>query len=119
MHFDNVNTEMFYYSIKSMTQVNDDDAMIIFGDKEGYVGESSTVSESFKFSTTLEKFDTFVSYCNNEEGDDVNVIQYIGIETIDNTDYFVTWHTGVDLEDPITCEYPELIQNSVSRNFGV
>ncbi len=120
VHFDNVDTGTFYYSIKNMQQVSDgDDATITFGDKDGYVGGSSTVSESFEFFTTLEKFDTFVSHCNNEEGTNVNVVQYIGIETIGNTDYFVTWHTGVDLEEPITCKYPELIQNSMSRNFGI
>ncbi|MGI9566515.1 MAG: hypothetical protein ACR2LL_05820 [Nitrosopumilus sp.] len=82
-----------------------------------YVGGSSIVSEPFEFSTTLEKFDTFISHCNNKEGTNVTVVQYIGIETIDNTDYFVTWHTEVDLEEPRTCEYPELIQNSIP--FGL
>jgi len=34
-------------------------------------------------------------------------------------DYFVTWHTGADLEKPIRCDYPEIIQHSLKHDFGI
>ncbi len=119
VHFDSIDDSIFYYSVKNMEQVNDDAALVTFGDKEGYVSPHTNTSESFEFSTTLEKFDTFISHCNDEEGRNVTVVQYLGVETIDGNDYFVTWHTGVDLEEPIACNHPEIIQNSLNKNFGI
>lgn len=119
VHFDNVNGGDFFYSIKNMKQADADSVLVTFGDKEGYVGGVSPTSESFEFSITLEKFDTFASHCNDNEGTNVTVVQYLGIETIDDNDYFVTWHTEIDLEEPTTCVHPEIIQNSLNYDFGL
>ena len=120
MHFDEVNFGMFYFTMKNMTRINDDAVLITFGDNDGIVFEQlSEKKVIFEFSAIVEKFDTFVSHCSHPEGKSVIIIQYLGIETVDDTDYFVTWHTGGDLEKPVKCNYPEIIQYSLKHDFGI
>ena len=46
-------------------------------------------------------------------------MQYIGVITVENTDYVVTWHMDADSEQGITCKYPEIIQYSFGHDFGI
>ena len=109
-----------YFTMKNMTRINGDIAMITFADRDGYVYERhDKTAASFEFSTVVEKFDTFVSDCDNEENPRVTIIQYLGIATIDGLDYFMTWHTGGDLESPISCDYPQIIKYSFGHDFGI
>lgn len=120
MHFDPVDTGNFYFTMKNMTRINGETVLITFGDKDGYVYEQrSKKAMTFEYSTILEKFDTFVSHCNNEEQTSVTIVQYLGIETIDGDNYFITWHTGADLDNPIRCDYPQIIQYSLKHDFGI
>ena len=120
MHFDNLNIGMSYFTMKNMTRVDGDEVLITFGDRDGIVSERlSAKTVIFEFSAIVEKFDTFVSNCSHPEGTSVTIVQYLGIETIDSVDYFVTWHTGGDLKKPIRCDYPEVIQYSLKHDFGI
>ena len=120
IHFDKVNPGTSYFTMQNIREIEDDSVLITFGDREGQVtGSFFTSSEDFEFTATVNKFDTFVSHCNKEDGTNVLVIQYLGMQTIDDVDFFVTWHTSVDLQTPIACEYPEIIQHSMSHNFGI
>ena len=120
MHFDNVNPGTLYFTMKNMTQIDENSVLLTFGDKDGVVtGRISVSTGSFEFSTIIEKFDTFITNCNDIEGTSVTIVQYLGLETIDGVDYFVTWHTGADLENPITCDYPQIIQHSLNHKFGI
>ena len=122
LHFNSVDKGTFYFTIKNITRINNDEAMITFADKDYQIGnENSTsyqVNDKFEYSTIIKKFDTFVANCNNGNGTDVTVVQYVGIRTIDGVDYFVTWHTPAHSEKAIECKYPEIIQYSLKHHFG-
>jgi len=119
MHFDPVEDGAFYFLMLDITKGTNDSVVITFADKGYKIGADNhaSLSDSFEFSTNLEPFDTFVSHCNTEKGKAVTIVQYLGIKTIDDKDYFVTWHMPADSETGVTCEYPQLIQHSLNHNF--
>jgi hypothetical protein len=119
LHAEPTDRGFSYFTMKNMTQINGDTAMITFGDRDGYVKNRISKMAIFEFSKTVEKFDTFVSDCNNDENTRVTIIQYLGVSTIDDKDYFITWHTGGDLENPINCDYPQIIKHSFGHDFGI
>jgi len=123
LHFDSINEGEFYFTMKNMLQINGDTAMITFADKDYRVGNGERIdyeiTDKFEFSTIIEKFDTFIAKCNNFEGTSVTIVQYLGITTIDDVDYFVTWHTTADSESGIACDYPQIIQYSFGHDFGI
>ncbi len=57
--------------------------------------------------------------CNKEDGSSVTLTQYLGIKTIDDINYFVTWHTNAISDLGIKCDYPQLIQHSMEHDFGL
>jgi len=77
------------------------------------------ITDEFEFSAIIEKFDTFIAKCNNSEGTSVTIVQYLGITTIGDTEYFVTWHTIANSESGIACDYPQIIQYSFGHDFGI
>lgn len=102
MHFEHVDNEESYFTMKNISSIkggddNDDTAMITFTDKDYRVGNkdrtSYEITDKFEFTTTVEKYDTFITNCSDYEGTNANVVQYLGVQTIDGEDYFVTWHT--------------------------
>ncbi len=121
LHFDRVGLDGGIFTIKNMVLIKDDTTMITFADKDYRVGNGERIdyeiTDEFEFSTVLEKFDTFIAKCNNYEGTSVTIVQYLGITTIDDIDYFLTWHTVITSEDKFQCKYPELIQHSLNHNF--
>ncbi len=123
LHFDNIHTEDFYFTIKNITQINADTALITLADKDYRVGGDQgiiyEIKEDFEYSTTIEKFDSFIAKCNNYEGSSVTIVQYLGITTIDDVDYFMTWHTTADSESGVTCDYPQIIKHSFGHDFGL
>jgi len=119
LHAEPTDRGFSYFTMKNMTQVDGDNAMITFGDRDGYVKNRISTQASFEFSTVVKKFETFVSDCNNEENKRVTIIQYLGVSTINDKDYFITWHTGGDLENPIKCDYPQIIKHSFGHDFGI
>jgi len=122
LHFDNVNVGPSYFTMKNMTQIKGDTAKITFADKDYRVGNATytryEITDDFEFTTIIEKFDTFVAKCDNYDGTSVTVVQYLGITTIDGVDYFMTWHLNAHSEEGITCDYPQIIQNSFDNDFG-
>ncbi len=122
LHFDNVNVGPGYFTMKNMTQIKGDTAKITFANKDYRVGNSTStlyeINDDFEFTEIIEKFDTFVAKCDNYEGTSVTVVQYLGITTIDDVDYFMTWHTNALSEEGIVCDYPRIIQNSFDNDFG-
>jgi hypothetical protein len=120
LHAEPTDRGFSYFTMRNMTQITGDTAMITFADRDGYVkNRISTKVAIFEFSAVVEKFDTFVSDCNNEGNTRVTIIQYLGISTIDDKDYFITWHTGGDLENPIKCDYPQIIKHNFGHDFGI
>ena len=123
LHFDSINEGEFYFTMQNMTQIKDDTVMITFADKDYRVGNATSImyeiTDEFEFSAIIEKFDTFIAKCNNSEGTSVTIVQYLGITTIDDADYFVTWHTTSDSESGIACDYPQIIQYSFGHDFGI
>ena len=122
IHFDNVNVGPSYFTIKNMTQIKGDTASITFADNDYRVGNATStlyeITDEFEFTEIIEKFDTFVAKCDNYDGTSVTVVQYLGITTIDGVDYFMTWHLNAHSEEGITCDYPQIIQNSFDNDFG-
>ena len=123
IHFDKVNVGPSYFTMKNMTLIKGDTAMITFADNDYRVGNGERIdyeiTDEFEFSTVIEKFDTFIAKCNNYEGTSVTIVQYLGITIIDDVDYFMTWHTTADSESGVACDYPQIIQNSIGHDFGI
>lgn len=121
IHLDPVDVGVGYFTIKNMTLISDDTAMITFADKDYRVGNKNRVdyeiTDKFEFDTIVEKYDTFIAKCNNYEGTSVTLVQYLGIDTIDGVDYFLTWHTPANSEQGVSCDYPQIIQHSLKHNF--
>ena len=122
LHFDPVEKGEYYFTIKNMTQIDGNTAMITLADKDysiqGIDGVIYFIPEKFEYSAVLEKFDSFIAKCNNYEGTIVTLVQYLGISRIDGVDYFMTWHTPAHFEKGIRCNYPEIMQYSLEYNFG-
>jgi hypothetical protein len=121
LHFDPINKGVSYFTMKNMTLVKGDTAMITFADNDYHVGNATftkyEITEDFEFSATIEKFDSFIAKCNNYEGTSVTIVQYLGITTIDGIDYFKTWHMLADSEQGVACDYPQIIKHSLDHNF--
>jgi hypothetical protein len=121
IHFDPVNMGANYFLMLNKTKVSEDKTLITFADKGYKIGNdqhtSYEVTDDFEFTATVEKFDTFISHCTNYEGTSVTIVQYLGIRTMDGTDYFLTWHTSANSESGVVCNYPQIIQHSLGYNF--
>ena len=119
LHFTSLNA---YFTMKNMTLVKEDSVKITFSDNDYRVGNATftkyEITDEFEFTEIIEKFDTFVAKCDNYDGTIVTVVQYLGITTIDNVDYFMTWHLNAHSEAGIACDYPQIIQNSFDNDFG-
>lgn len=122
LHFDPIERGVGYFTMKNMTVISGDTALVTFADKDYRVGNKDRITyeitEKFEFSAIIEKFDTFVAKCNNYEGTSVTVVQYLGVIALDGTDYFATWHTPAHSDVGVTCNYPEIIEYSLKHNFG-
>jgi hypothetical protein len=123
LHFDSINAGEFYFTMKGMSVVKGDTVIITFADNDYRVGNMDITNyeiiDEFEFSTVIKKFDMFIAKCDNYDGTSVTIVQYLGITTIDDADYFVTWHTRADSESGITCDYPQIIQHSFGHDFGI
>ena len=121
IHFDPVDSGTSYFTMKNMSRISDDAAMITFADNDYQVGNKNRIdyeiTDKFEFDAIVEKYDTFIAKCNNYEGTSVTLVQYMGVDTIDEIDYFLTWHTLADSEQGISCDYPQIIQHSLKHNF--
>ena len=122
MHIEPVDNGVNYFTMKNATRISDDIAKVTFSDNDYRVGNNDRITyeitDKFEFDTIIEKFDTFIAKCNNYEGTSVTIVQYLGVDTIDGRDYFLTWHMLAHSEKGITCNYPEIIQHSLKHNFG-
>ncbi len=122
LHFDPTDKGVSYFTIKNMTLIKGDTALITFADKNYHIGNETTtkyeINDEFEYSITIEKFDTFISHCYNYEGTVVEVVQYLGITTIENVDYFMTWHVPAVSKQGVKCDYPEIIKYSLKHHFG-
>lgn len=123
LHFDNVDVGPSYFTMKGMSVIKGDTAMITFADNDYRVGNRDITNyeiiDEFEFSTVIEKFDTFIAKCNYYDGTSVTLVQYLGITTMDDVEYFLTWHTIAESESGITCDYPQIIQHSIRHDFGI
>jgi hypothetical protein len=121
LHFDRVGSGGGIFTIKNMVLSDDNSALITFADKDYRIGNKDQTTyeivEDFEFTTTIEKYDSFITHCGNFEGTGATIVQYLGIATIDDVDYFLTWHTVIVPEDKFQCKYPEIIQYSLKHNF--
>jgi len=122
LHFDRVGLEGGIFTIKNMILVDGNFALITFADKDYRIGNKDRTTyeiiEDFEFTTIVEKYDSFVTHCGNFDGTGATIVQYLGATTIDDVDYFLTWHTVILPEDRFQCKYPEIIQYSLKHNFG-
>jgi hypothetical protein len=122
LHFDPIERGVGYFTMKNMTVISGETALVTFADNDYRVGnkERTTyeITENFEFSAVIEKYDTFVAKCNYDDGTSVTVVQYLGVIALDGTDYFATWHTPASSDVGVKCHYPEVIQYSLNHNFG-
>ncbi|MDH3277169.1 MAG: hypothetical protein OEL77_02930 [Nitrosopumilus sp.] len=124
LHFDPVENGVTYFTIQNMTRIQGDTARITLADRDYSVqyGEDAVVysiDENFEYSAILEKFDTFISHCHNYEGTEAELVQYLGVSSIDNVEYFMTWHTIISSDKGVSCDYPEIIKASLNHDFRI
>ena len=122
IHFDRVGLEGGIFTIKNMFLADElDTALITFADKDYRIGNKDRIdyeiTEKFEFSTLVKKFDTFITHCNNNDSTAATLVQYLGVQTINDIDYFLTWHTVITSDEGFTCKYPEIIQHSLEYEF--
>ena len=121
-HFDKVGLEGGIFTIKNMALIDENKALFTFADKDYRIGNKDRtiyeITEEFEFDVVVEKYDSFITHCGNFDGSAATIVQYLGVENIDGTDYFVTWHTVITSQDGFECKYPELIKKSLSHKFG-
>ncbi len=121
LHFDRVGLDGGIFTIKNMVLIDDDTALITFADKDYRIGNKDRtiyeIIDDFEFTVTVKKYDSFITHCGNNDGSAATIVQYLGVTTIDDIDYFLTWHTVITSEDGFTCKYPKLIQHSLNHNF--
>ncbi|WP_297442036.1 hypothetical protein [Nitrosopumilus sp.] len=122
LHFDPIERGVGYFTMKNMTVIFGDTALVTFADKNYRVGNKDRttyeITDNFEFSAVIEKYDTFIAKCNSYDGTSVTVVQYLGIVTINGIEYFATWHTPASSDVGVKCKYPEIIQHSLNYNFG-
>jgi hypothetical protein len=122
IHFDRVGLEGGIFTIKNMILIDENSALITFADKDYRIGNGDRttyeITEDFEFTTTVEKYDSFIPHCGNFEGTGATIAQYLGTTTIDEVDYFLTWHAVIEPEDKFQCKYPEIIKYSLKHDFG-
>jgi len=122
IHFDKVGLEGGIFTIKNMALIDEGKALFTFADKNYRIGNKDRITyeitEKFEFDVVVKKYDSFITHCGNFEGSAATIVQYLGVENIDGTDYFVTWHTVITTPDGFECKYPEIIQQSLKHNFG-
>ena len=121
IHFDRIDLEGGMFTIKNMVLVDENTLLITFADKDYRIGNKDRtiyeIVEDFEFTATVKKYDSFITHCGNNDGSAATIVQYLGVTTIDDIDYFLTWHTVIRSEDGFTCKYPEIIQHSLNHNF--
>ena len=122
IHFDRVGLEGGIFTIKNKVFLDENSALFTFADKDYRIGNGDRttyeITENFEFVTVVEKYDSFITNCGNFDGTGATIVQYLGTATIDDVDYFLTWHTVIEPEDKFQCKYPEIIQYSLKHNFG-
>ena len=121
IHFDRVGLEGGIFTIKNMVLVDENSVLITFADKDYRIGNKNTTTyeilEDFEFEKIVEKFDSFITHCGSTDGSAATIVQYLGITTIDDVDYFLTWHTVITSDEGFTCKYPEIIEHSLNHKF--
>ena len=121
IHFDKVGLDGGIFTIKNMELIDEDKALFTFADKDYRIGNKDRttyeITEEFEFDAVIKKYDSFITHCGNFDGTAATIVQYLGVATIDGTDYFVTWHTVITSPDGFECKYPELIQYSLNHKF--
>jgi len=121
IHFDRVGIEGGLFTIKNMKLIDENTALFTFADKDYRIGNNDRtiyeITENFEFDAMVEKYDSFITHCGNFDGTAAIIVQYLGTATIDDIDYFLTWHTVIEPEDRFECKYPQIIQYSLNHNF--
>ncbi|MFB5608289.1 MAG: hypothetical protein ACE5RG_09350 [Candidatus Nitrosomaritimum yanchengensis] len=122
MHFQKVGLEGGIFTIKDREYINEDSALFTFADKDYRIGNKDRtvyeILEDFEFSTIVKKYDSFITHCGNFTGQAATVNQFLGVTTIYDTEYYLTWHAVIEFEQPIPCKYPQIIQHSLKINFA-
>ena len=122
MHLEPVGRATGYWAIGKMVPVSETTGVITFSDSISlYRDEAlhrSDTPEGFEFTRTVERYDTFVANCRND-GRVVDIVQYLGVVTVEGTKYVATWHVHAESERGIPCDYPEIIRHSFGHDFGV
>jgi len=121
IHFDRIGSDGGIFTIKNMTLITGDVISITFADKNYRIGNENRttyeITDKFEFSAVVEKYDAFITNCGNFEGTAATIVQYLGIATINDIDYFVTWHTVITFKQGFSCNYPQIIQYSLKHDF--
>ena len=121
MHLDPVDGAVGVWAIERMVPVSETVGVITFSD-DASIGHGSLnrydPPEEFEFTETVERYDTFVANCRNG-GEVVDIVQYLGVVTVEGAEYVATWHVHAESERGIPCKYPEIIKHSFGHDFGI
>ena len=122
LHFHRVGYEGGIFTIKDREYVNQDSALFTFADKDYRIGNKDRTTyeilEDFEFSTLVQKYDSFITHCGKFDGQAATVNQFLGVATVYDTNYYLTWHTVIEFENGMPCKYPQIIQHSLRHTFA-
>ena len=122
LHFQKVGLEGGIFTIKDREYINQDSALFTFADKDYRIGNKDRTTyeilDDFQFTALVKKYDSFITHCGNFTGEAATVNQFLGVTTINDVQYYLTWHTVIEFEQPIPCKYPQIIQHSLQTEFG-
>lgn len=121
LHFDRVSLEGGIFTIKNMKLIDENTALFTFADEDYRIGNKDRtiyeITEDFEFDAIVKKFDSFITHCGNFDGTGATIVQYLGTTSINDVDYFLTWHAVIEPKDRFECKYPQIIQHSLDYNF--
>ncbi len=122
MHFEPVGRATGYWAMGKIVPISETVGVITFSDTDNLYPDEplpgSSTPEEFEFTKTVERYDTFVANCRYY-GKVIDIVQYLGVVTVEGADYVVTWHVHAESERGIPCKYPEIIKHSFGHDFGI
>lgn len=121
MHLYPVNNVSRHWAIAKIVPVSETVGVITFSYAAslGYGNlNDPDPPEEFEFTKTVTRYDTFVTNCR-ADGIVVDIVQYLGVVTVEGAEHVAIWHVHAESERGIPCKYPEIIKHSFGHDFGI
>ena len=106
-----------YSTINQMSDGDGDSVTATF-ESDGW----NHATDDTELNLEMKPYDSVITGCfdNVHGGTDAVLVMYLGITTVDDVDYFMTWHGMITSGDlSAQCSYPETVHASIGHDFGI